>query len=106
MSSSDWLLVLGMTLVTFAARYPVLALVSRVPLPPAVQDALKYIPPAVLAAIIAPAILMPGGQLNLHYANPYLGAALAATVIAWTTRNLLATIFLGMALFWLWRFLL
>jgi branched-subunit amino acid transport protein len=66
MSASDWFLVLGMALVTFGARYPVLALVSRINLPPTIQEALKFIPPAVLAAIIAPAIFIPDGQTVSH----------------------------------------
>ena len=62
MSSFEMLLVAGMFLVTFGVRYPVLALVSRVTLPPAVLGALKFIPPAVLTAIIVPAVLQPQGQ--------------------------------------------
>jgi branched-subunit amino acid transport protein len=105
MSASELLLVASMALVTFAVRYPVLAFVSRAPLPPRVQEALHYIPPAVLAAIIAPAILMPGGKLDLTYTNAYLVAALVAVIVSWATRNLLLTILLGMAALWLWRWL-
>jgi branched-subunit amino acid transport protein len=45
MSLNEVLLVLGMTLVTFAARYPVLAMVSKAELPPALLTTLKFIPP-------------------------------------------------------------
>ena len=97
-------LVLGMTAVTFGVRYPVLALVSRMTLPPAVLNAMRYIPPAVLAAIVAPAMFMPNGHtLDLHPTNAYLVAGLAAGVISWRTRNLLLTIVAGMGVFWLWR---
>lgn len=104
MTTFEILLVLGMTVVTFGVRYPVLALVSRMTLPPAVLNAMRYIPPAVLAAIIAPAMFMPDGRtLDLHPANAYLVAGLAAGAISWRTKNLLLTIVLGMAVFWLWR---
>jgi branched-subunit amino acid transport protein len=100
---NEWLLVAGMALVTFAVRWPVLTLVGRIPLPPPVLDALKFIPPAVLTAIIVPAVLMPGGTLDLRLSNAYLVAGAASALIAWRTRNLLLTIVLGMAIFLGWR---
>jgi branched-subunit amino acid transport protein len=100
---NEWLLVAGMALVTFAVRWPVLTLVGRIPLPAPVLDALKFIPPAVLTAIIVPAVLMPGGTLDLRLSNAYLVAGAASALIAWRTRNLLLTIVLGMAIFLGWR---
>lgn len=105
MTASEFLLVAGMALVTFLVRYPVLALVSRVTLPQVMLDGMKFIPPAVLAAIIAPAMFMPAGALDLSLSNAYLVAGIAAGLIAWRWRNLLATIVLGMAIFLFWRWL-
>ena len=59
MTLNDIILVLGMTLVTIAMRYPVLALVSKTELPPSLIAAFKFIPPAVLTAIIIPILLEP-----------------------------------------------
>ncbi len=101
---NEFLLILGMALVTFAVRYPVLVLVSKIPLPDRVFRALRYVPPVVLAAIIAPAVLIPDGkQINLAPSNSALIAGIIAGVIAWRTKNLLLTIVLGMALFLVWR---
>lgn len=105
MSTSEILLVAGMALVTFLVRYPVLALVSRITLPQVMLDGMKFIPPAVLAAIIAPAMFMPEGALDLHPSNAYLVAGIAAGLIAWRARNLLTTIVLGMTIFLFWRWL-
>ncbi|MBE2240657.1 MAG: AzlD domain-containing protein [Caldilineaceae bacterium] len=105
MTSRELVLVAGMVAVTFLARWPVLALVSRVTLPQVVLDGLKFIPPAVLAAIIAPAMIMPAGAIDLRATNAYLVAGVASGVIAWRTRNLLATIVLGMSFFLIWRWL-
>ncbi len=99
-------MVAGMMVVTFGVRYPVLALVGRTELPPALLEALKFIPPAVLTAIIVPAVLMPQGTVALSYTNAYLVAGIAAALISWRTKNLLLTITLGMAVFWLWRLFL
>lgn len=106
MSSSEMWMIAGMVLVTFGVRYPVLALVSRLTLPAPLLEALKFIPPAVLTAIIAPAVLQPQGHMDLGLGNAYLYAAIAAALIAWRTKNLLLTIVLGMAVFLGWRWLL
>jgi len=105
MTTGEIFLVAGMALVTFLVRYPVLALVSRITLPQVMLDGMKFIPPAVLAAIIAPAMFMPSGALDLSLSNAYLIAGIVAGLIAWRWRNLLATIVLGMAIFLFWRWL-
>jgi branched-subunit amino acid transport protein len=105
MSQFELWVVAGMFLVTFGVRYPVLALVSKVNLPPAILEALKFIPPAVLSAIIFPAVLLPQGRLDVGFDNAYLIAAVAAALIAWRTKNLLLTIVLGMTIFLGWRWL-
>lgn len=87
-------------LATFALR---LALIGAPQwrLPAALGRALRFVPVAVLTAIIVPEILRPGGQLNLAPANPRLWAGLLAVIIAWRTRSVLLTIALGMATLWL-----
>lgn len=105
MSTFEILMIAGMTAVTFGVRYPVLALVSRVSLPPVVMDALKFIPIAVLTAIIVPAVIMPTGTLDVSYTNAYLVAAVASALLAWRTKNLLLTIVMGMLIFLGWRWL-
>ncbi|MBC7870471.1 MAG: AzlD domain-containing protein [Chitinophagaceae bacterium] len=99
------LLILGMMIVTFGVRYPVLALVGRIELPEPVIRALRYVPPAVLTAIIVPAVLLRDGQIALTLDNAYLIGAIAAIGVAWRTRNLLWAIVLGMGVFLLWRVL-
>lgn len=92
-----------MAIATMATRIPVLLWLSRRQLPAGFFTALKYVPPAVLAAIIAPAALMRGGSLVLGMENAGIPASLVAILVAWRTRNLLLTIVLGMAAFFLWR---
>jgi branched-subunit amino acid transport protein len=103
---NEFLLVLGMAVVTFAVRYPVMVLVSRVPLPRPLFNALKYVPPAVLSAIIVPAVLMPSGNIDVNPAsNSFFIAAIVCVIVAWRTKNLLLTIVLGMATMLLTRVL-
>lgn len=89
-----------MVVVTFAIRYPVLGFADRVELAPSVRQALRYIPPAVLAAIVLPAVLAPRGVVDLHYTNEFLVAGLATLLVAWVSKHLLLTIVLGMAVLW------
>ncbi len=94
----------GMVAVTFGVRYPVLALVGKVSLPKPVERALKFVPAAVLTAIIAPAMLIPDGQAwDVSLSNPYLASGLLAGVVAWRTKNVLLTIVVGMVAFQGWR---
>ena len=107
MTADEILLILGMAIVTFAARYPVLALVSKINLPPSLLSALKFIPPAVLTAIIVPALLLPrGDSVDFSLTNDYWIAGLVTTLVAWRTKNLLLTLGVGMAALWGWRLLL
>ena len=104
---NEFLLLFGMFLVTFGVRYPVLAFVSRVQLPAIVEQSLKYVPPTILMAIIAPAVFIPDGNtVALDISNAPLFASIVATLVAWRTKNLLLTIIIGMAILWLWRWLL
>jgi len=60
-TTAEIVLVFGMMLVTFGVRYPVLAILGRLELPPRILNALRYVPVAVLTAITVPAVLAPGG---------------------------------------------
>lgn len=92
-----WATMAAMGAVTFLARLSFIAAWGRFEPPPLLREALRYVPPAVLAAIIAPDVLMPGGALDISAGNPRILAALAAALVAWRTRSALATIAAGAA---------
>ncbi len=99
---TELLLILGMFAVTFSIRYVLWGTAGRYRFPAWLSDALGFVPPAVLTAIIVPAVLIPDGQqLQPHWSNPYLPAALVALVIALWRKNLLLTIVVGMSVFML-----
>ena len=100
---NEFILILGMALVTFAVRYPVLVLVGKIPLPDRVFKALRYVPPAVLTAIIVPAVLMPEGTVDVSPTNAYLVAGIASALVAWRSKSLLLTIIVGMVVMLLWQ---
>lgn len=106
MTVSEWLMIAGMTAVTFGIRYVLFALADRIRMAPWIEASLNFIPPAVLTAITLPAVLLPAGEWHISPANPYLIAALAATAAGVLTRNLLSVIGIGLVAFFLHRLFL
>jgi len=98
-----WLIILGMGLVTYAVRLSIIAFSGRGDVPPAVRRALRFVPPAVLTALAAPAIIRPEGVVNLSVTNIQLIAGSVAALVAWKTRSALFTIAVGMAMLWTLR---
>lgn len=100
-------LIAGMVLVTFPIRYTMFAMSERVEFPKPLARSLRYVPPAVLAAIVVPAVLIPtGSSVNLSYTNARLIGAIAAFIVGWFSQNLLLTIVLGMFAFLSWQWVL
>ncbi len=62
---------------------------------------LRFVAPAVLAALVAPAVLLHEGALTVAPAtNPRAIAALVAVLIAWKTKNVAVVITAGMVTVW------
>ena len=95
------LIFFGMAVVTFFTRFAMIVALGR-ELPPLVQRWLRYVPAAVLAALVAPAALAVDGRLQL---GTNVWAMLAGLLVAWRTRNVLWTIVAGMVVFWFLRVL-
>jgi branched-subunit amino acid transport protein len=107
MNSRELTLIAGMTAVTFLVRYGFFALGERVAFPPMVKRALRYVPAAVLTAIVVPMVLLPDGvHWQLTWRNAWFLGALATGLIAWRFNHLLAAIGGGMAVFFLFRLII
>jgi branched-subunit amino acid transport protein len=98
-AAGAWLVFAAMGIVTLALRASFLLLQDRAGLPPLLRRALAYVPPAVLAAIVAPALFAPG-TVALGPVDARLPAGLVAIVVAWRTKSVLATLGAGMAVLW------
>ncbi|PSB11732.1 branched-chain amino acid transport [filamentous cyanobacterium CCP1] len=104
---NEFILILGMALVTFLIRYPIIGMSGRIKLSPQFLQLLSYVPPAVLTAIVVPAVLIPtGDQILLDYTNARLIGAIAAILVGVWRKNLLLTIVVGMVAFFAWQWLL
>ena len=100
-----FLTIIGMALVTYLPRLlPVWVLSSR-SLPPLVVDWLRYVPPAVLAAMLLPSLIVQDQSLNISLNNLFLLAAIPTFLVAWKTRSLFGSVVVGMVLVALGRWL-
>ncbi len=89
---------IGMGLVTFLPRLLPLWLFSSRDLPPLVISWLRYVPVAVLSAMLLPSLVMPDGRIDVGFGNLFLWVAIPVFVVAWKTRNLFAPVIVGMLL--------
>jgi len=97
-----WLL-LGMAAVTFLPRFIPLALFTRWALPKRIKRALHFMPTAIMAAIVFP-ILSSSAEGKLTFEPRLLLSALPVFVVALRTKNLWASVILGMLVYWLLGF--
>lgn len=101
-----WLVFLFSGLITYAIRLSFILMVDHNAMPWFLRRSLKFIPPAVLTAIIFPEMLLKEGSLFLSPENSRLLAGLLAIFIAWRTRSAVLTILAGMAALWLLQWLM
>jgi branched-subunit amino acid transport protein len=98
---TDYLmLVLGMGLVTYLPRCVPLIFLSRRSLPEWLRQWLKFIPAAVLSALILPALVTAGDPRHLDVFQPALLVSIPTLIFARKTRSLAGTVIIGMTLFW------
>lgn len=95
---SMWWTIVVASVGTYLIRGSFLWLHGRIAIPPAIECGLRYVPPAVLAALTVPAVVTPRGTVDL--AAPELLAGAIAAVVAWRTRSITATLVVGLAALW------
>ena len=102
------LTIVGMAVVTYIPRLlPVWALSSR-PLPRIAVAWLRYVPSAVLAAMLFPAIAAPDPLAGDSFGSRYLflWAAFPTLVVAYKTKSLFGSVVAGMVVVGVARVLL
>jgi len=91
-----YLMIGGMLLVTYLPRLlPALLLQGRT-VPPFLSAWLKYVPVAVLSALLLPSLLVVDGKIDLAWDNLYIIAAIPAALVAIRTRSMFITVLVGM----------
>ncbi|MGI9648302.1 MAG: AzlD domain-containing protein [Acidimicrobiia bacterium] len=99
---SNLVIVLVIGAGSYLLRLSFIGLLGTRAMPTWAEQPLKYVAPAVLAALVLPAVLLVDGRAELAPAvNPRFLAALAAGLFAWRLRNVAGVILVGMSLLWI-----
>ncbi|NLL21126.1 MAG: AzlD domain-containing protein [Firmicutes bacterium] len=86
-----------MAAVTYLPRFLPLFFLSRRKLAPLAEVWLSYVPVAVLASLLGPALLMAEGKLTIRITeNIYFWAALPSFAVALSTKSMFFTVLTGM----------
>ena len=98
--------ILGMAVVTFLPRILPAWLLAKKEISANFKDWLGNIPVAVLSAMLLPVLLLKDKVIYLGTENIFFWVAIPTALLAWKTKNIFATIALGMGLIALSRYLI
>ena len=85
----------------YLSRLSFIAFFARRHVPPLLARALKYVPAAMLTALILP-MIVPSGPVHASWlTEPKVIAAVIAGSVAFVTRNTLLTLGVGMGMLWI-----
>jgi branched-subunit amino acid transport protein len=96
-----WAVILAVGLLNYLSRLSFIAVFARRTMPPLLARALRYVPAAMLTALIVPMIAAGPAAGSAMAFNPKIAAAAIAGVVAFYTRSSLWTMGTGMAALWL-----
>ena len=94
-----------MGLATYLPRLLPILLLSSKKLPLVVVAWLRYVPVAVLSAMLLPSLAVREGGLDFSGSNLYMWAAIPTFLVAWKTRSLFGSVLVGMGIVALARYL-
>jgi len=97
---SDWFLIIYCGLITYLTRFSMIALLKKEMFNDRIREILSYVPSAIFPAIIFPAIFLDNSGSFEFTDNPKILAAIIASAVGIFSRNILATIFSGLASYW------
>ena len=99
-------LILGMAVVTYLTRGPILALAGRLRLPAYLRHCLEVAPSAAMATLTVSFVVYPGGNFAGVGSNPAVYAALVTLAAAYSLRNIVWVAPVGVLALNLFRWLL
>jgi branched-subunit amino acid transport protein len=98
-----WTVILVVGALNYASRLSFIAFFAQRSMPPLLARALKYVPAAMLTALVIPMLVVPVSLAAAPSVNPRIVAAIVAAVVAFVTRGTLRSIGAGMGTLWLLR---
>ena len=98
---NDWVLIIYCGIITYLTRFSMIAILKKEMFNDRIREVLSYVPSAIFPAIIFPAIFLDDLGNFQFEDNPKILAAAIAMMIGIMSRNIIATIFSGLASYWL-----
>jgi len=100
------IMILGMALVTYLPRIVPLFAFSDKKLPDVIISWLRYVPAAVLSAMLLPTIILVDGTVSIGLENLFFLAAVPTFITAILTKSLFPPVIVGMLVVVIGRLLL
>ena len=102
-----WAVIVVVGALNFLSRLSFIAVFAHFEMPLVVARGLRFVPAAMLTAIVVPAVVFSApGTLAFTYANPKVIAAAIAATVAWRTKDAVVTMGVGMLALWIAQWLL
>lgn len=94
---NPWVVIILGGLFTLAIRSSIILAIDKINMPDWFKRSLRYIPTAILSAIILPGLFAPEGKIAFSLHNTEMLSGLVAIGVAWWTKNVVLTILVGIA---------
>ncbi|MGI8822527.1 MAG: AzlD domain-containing protein [Acidimicrobiia bacterium] len=98
-----WPIIVIIGVGTFLFRISFIAVFAKRDVPAWLGPPLRYVAPAVMAALVTPGVIAPDGAIDLTTGNPRFFAGLVALVVAVVTRSVVWTVVAGLGSLWLFQ---
>jgi branched-subunit amino acid transport protein len=96
-----WSTIIYCGIITYLTRFSMIFLLKEDILNDKTKKILSYVPSAIFPAIIFPPIFLDNtGSLDIEN-NPKIIATIAAIIIGYISKSIIATIFAGLISYWL-----
>ena len=97
---NDWALIIYCGMITFFTRFSMIALLKKEMFNDRIREVLSYVPSAIFPAIIFPAIFIDEMGFLQFENNPKILASIIAVIVGTLSKNIIATIVAGLAVYW------
>ena len=94
------MLIIYCGIITYLTRFSMIAILKKEMFNDKIREVLSYVPSAIFPAIIFPAIFLDNVGSFQFEDNPKILAAAIAMIIGILSKNIIATIFSGLASYW------
>ncbi len=100
----SWLSIIIAGLITYFTRFSMITFVNGKMLNRKIRLVLSYVPSTVFPAIIFPAVFFNDYGNLVEASDPKIFGILAAIIIGYFSKNIIATIISGLIVYWIFIF--